>query len=256
MGNDRSEMVVIPNEKGKGNLTIPETGIILPTVYAETLDVKVGDYLSVNGRSLQIKSLSKQYANATCFLSKDVLESLEVTYATSILARVKDQNAYSSFLSKEGIMCLSVFSDRLAADFNARLEATDVMVFILVGFGFLMGFVILAIMSQNALMEQKKAISIMRAIGFDLWRISHLWTWQSIFQLLFATIFALPATVLFTIMLFSMASSTVQTYPFFFSWPVYAIAFGFVLLIIILTILLSLRTISRWNLADNTRTRE
>ena len=256
VGDDRTEMIVVPDEKGRGNLDIPAEGIVLATTYAETLQVDVGDFLNVNGHSLKIVSLSRQYANSLCYLSKQSLESLEVAYATSILAKVKDQNAYSSFLSEQGIMCLSVFTDRLVADFNSRLGGTDVMLAIMIGFGFLMGLVILAIVSQNSLMEQKKPISIMRALGFSLLRISHLWTWQSLSQLLLSTILAIPLTVLFSNILFQLASSSVQVYPFIFSWPVYLIAFGFILVIIMLTHLFAMRTIANWNLADNTRTRE
>ena len=256
VGTDRTDLVVIPDSTGKGNMEVPNQGIILAELDATALGVSVGDSVKINGRDLEIKGISRQYTNGVSYVSHETMQSLGVLQAVSILAKVSDENAYSAFIQDEGIMAISVFTSKLYQDFNSRLKGADVMVYILIGFAFVMGFAILAIMSQNALMEQKKPLSIMRAIGFNLMRISNLWTLQSISQLLAATIIAFPASIGATIALFSMASSSSQVYPFIFSFPVYAMAFGFVLLIIVLTHLIAMRSIAKWNLADNTRTRE
>ena len=66
----------------------------------------------------------------------------------------------------------------------------------MIGFSLGMGFVILCIMSQNALLEQRRQISVMRAIGFRMLDVSNLWTLQSMTQLVIATIFAIPVGIL------------------------------------------------------------
>ena len=251
-----SKLLVVPDERGEGDVAVPSDGIILPNAAAETLKVKVGDSISVNGKKLEVVGISRQYSNATAYVSDSTMKKLGAAYTKSILATVTDEPAYSSFLQEEGVMCLSVFSSNLTADMTSRLNGANAMVYILIGFAFVMGFAILAIMSQNALMDQKKSISIMRAIGFDVLRISHMWTIQSLSQLMMSLIFAVPLTILFSHILFGLASSSVQTYPFVFSLPVYLMALAFVILIIVITHLISMRTISRWNLADNTRSRE
>ena len=119
-----------------------------------------------------------------------------------------------------------------------------------------MAFVILSIMGQNALMEQKRQLSIFRLIGFKVIDISNFWTIQSVTQLVFASIFAIPLGALSSVWLFSMSSSAAQNYPFIFDVRFVLIAFLFVLFVIILSHLLSMFTIKRWNLADNTRCRE
>ena len=126
----------------------------------------------------------------------------------------------------------------------------------MVGFSLGMSFVILFIMSQNALMEQQRPLTVLRAIGFRILDISHVWTLQSASQLFVSALFGLPVGGLVTYILLSMCSSNSQIYPFIFHWLIALMAVGFVLLVIIACHLLSMRTISKWNIANNTRCRE
>ena len=108
-----------------------------------------------------------------------------------------------------------------------------------------MGLIILVIMSQNALMEQQRPITVYRAIGFTIMNISNLWTLQSVSQLIISTIFALPVGSLVSIILFRLCSSANQTYPFVFSVKYAVFAFLFILFIIVLTHLISMFTIKK-----------
>ena len=112
------------------------------------------------------------------------------------------------------------------------------------------------IMNQNALMEQKKQLSVMRAVGFTINDISNFWGIQSVIQLLLAIIFAIPIGSLVSIILFKLCSNSAQYYPFIFDIRVVLIALGFVLIVVLSCHLISMHTIRKWNIADNTRTRE
>ena len=253
---NRSEMIVIPDENGKGNLASPSKGMILDSYSADQLNVKIGDTILINKKPILVEAISKQYSNAISYLRRDALRELGVQHAMTILAQVDDQAAYTAYLQERGVVSVSVFSSNLAADYGHRLGGVDVMIYILIAISFLMGFAILSIMGQNALMEQKKQICIMRGMGFQLLGISNLWTVQSIAQLVLATIAAVPATIGFSAVLFNMAGTAGQRYPLVFSFPVYLIAFGFVLLSIVISHLLCMKTVAKWNLADATRSRE
>ena len=126
----------------------------------------------------------------------------------------------------------------------------------MIGFSFGMGFIILSIMSQNTLMEQKRQLSIFRAIGFRIKDISNLWLVQSGLQLVISTLFAVPIGYLVASILFILCSSKAQTYPRIFSVPSVCIAFGFIFLIVLLSHILSMYTIKKWNISDNTKSRE
>ena len=130
------------------------------------------------------------------------------------------------------------------------------MIYIMIAFSIGMAFTILCIMSQNALLEQQRQLTIFRAIGLSIWDISNIRTLQSVAQLLISSLFAIPVGGLSIYILLTLASSSSQTYPFIFSWITVLMAMGFVLLVVIACHLLSMISIRRWNIADNTRSRE
>ena len=119
-----------------------------------------------------------------------------------------------------------------------------------------MALIILSIMTQSALLEQKRPLSVLRAIGFKTMNVSNIWMVQSFLQLLFSNLFAVPAGLLFCKFLFSTASSVRQIYPFIIKPLTLLICFGFILTVIGIAHFVAMFSISRWNLADNTRSRE
>lgn len=251
----------IPDKKGKGSLIIPNEGIILPKGHAELLGVKKGDTLTINGKAITIQDISFQYYHPIAYLSSSSLDKLGVDYVSSFILNINSKDGYNEqslleYLSDEKNQCLTVFTSSLSSDLHRVFDAINVFIYMMVGFSLGMAFVILTIMSQNALMEQERQLTILRAIGFTVFDISHVWTLQSVGQLLVSSLFGLPVGALVTHILLSMCSSKAQVYPFIFSWPVALMAVGFVLLVIIACHLLSMRSIAKWNIANNTRCRE
>ena len=251
-----NELITIPNKKGFGSLSVPEKGIILPKALAETLNVKKGDSISINNKQIEVKEISYQYFHPITYLSKAQMDELGVDYVSSFILNVTDQKALLTYLSSTRNQCLTVFTSSLSKDLHSIFDATDVMVYIMVGFSIGMAFIILCIMSQNALMEQQRQLTILRSIGFTIFNISNFWTFQSFFQLLTSALVGVPAGALAIYILLKLCSSSSQTYPFIFSWPVAFMALGFVFLVLVVCHLISMISIRRWNIADNTRSRE
>lgn len=254
--NKDSNMVYIPSEDGNSRLMIPENGIILSKPNANRLDAKKGDIILVNGKELIVVDISTQYFHLTEYVSTEQMKNLDAKYVSTYFVDVTDQNAFLTYLAESGSQSLAVFTESLRKDISNIFRSINIFIVILIGFSFSMGFVILTIMSQNALMEQKRQISIMRAIGFRIIDVSNLWAVQSISQLALSTILAIPSGILLALLLFTLASSSNQVYPFVFSWQGIFIAFGFIVLVILMAHTISMLTIKKWNLADNTRSRE
>ena len=105
-------------------------------------------------------------------------------------------------------------------------------------------------------MEQQRQLTIFRAVGFTVLDISNVWTLQSVGQLIISSLIGVPTGALSICILLKLCSSASQTYPFIFSWIAVLIAIAFVLLVVIACHLISMRSIKRWNIADNTRSRE
>ena len=253
-----SGLITIPKSSGRGNLSVKEEGIILPKAQAEQLRVKKGDTIVINNKEVVVTDISFQYFHPITFLSKGQMDAFGLEYVSSVIMNIVDgqDQALVDYLSENENQCLTVFTKSLSKDMHSVFDAINIFVYIMVGFSVGMAFIILAIMSQNALMELQRPLTIMRAIGFTVLDISNFWTLQSILQLLSSSIIAVPASAGFTIMLLNLASSSSQIYPFIFSWPVVLMALGFVALVMVICHLLDMFSIRKWNIANNTRTRE
>ena len=252
----QNNFVNIPDARTRKMLKIEKEGIILPTSVAKELKVKKGDYISINGINVKVIALSNQYFHPITYLSKYQLSLVTDQYVTSILFDTSNEDAVLDYLDETASGTHTVFTRNLSKDIHSVFDSINVFIYIMVGFSFGMGLIILAIMSQNALMEQKRQLTILRAIGFTIKNVSDVWTLQSISELTIASIFAIPAGYYVAVFLFKKSSSAAQSYPTLFSIPAVIIAFAFILLIILLTHLFSMFSIKRWNIADNTRSRE
>ena len=249
-------LINIPNKNGHGSLDVPKEGLILPKPTADRLKVKKGDKITINNHDIEVSEVSLQYFHPITYLSKGQMDKLGVDYVSSFIMNVDNHSELLKYLSSTRNQCLTVFTDSLSKDLHGVFDTMDVMVYMMIGFSLGMAFIILCIMSQNALMEQQRQLTIFRAIGFTVLDISNIWTMQSISQLFVASLFGVPAGALAIYILLSLCSSTSQTYPFVLSWPAIFIAIGFILLVVTACHLLSMHSIKRWNIADNTRTRE
>ena len=253
-----NKLINIPDIKGKGSVQVQEQGIIIPKTEAKKMNVKKGDTIKINDVEIKITDISNQYFHPITYLSKQQMTELGIQYVSTFLVDVKEnmQSEFLEYLTSERQQCLTVFTEALAKDLNGIFDSINVFLYIMIAFSLGMSFVILSIMSQNALMEQQRQLSVFRAIGFTILDISHVWTLQSVLQTLLSTIFAIPAGAVSAIILFRMCSSASQAYPFIFSWPVIGMALGFVLIVIVACHWISMLSIKKWNLADNTRCRE
>ena len=249
-------LVNIPANNGIDSTKAKESGLILNQADADQLKVKVGDKITINNIEVEVTDISLQYFHPITYLSKTQLDNLKVDYVSSFLINVSNEVEFLKFLDTADIRGLTVFTSSLNKDIHGIFDSIDVFIFVMVGFSFMMGFVILSIMSQNTLMEQKRQLSIFRAIGFRIIDISNLWTLQSVSHLIISSIFAIPIGYLMSVILFKMCSSAAQNYPIVFSVPAVFIALGFILLIIVLSHLFAMITIRRWNIAENTKSRE
>lgn len=251
-----NSMVVIPDSTGKGTTKIKEEGIVLPVSIASQLKVNPGDYINVGENTIKVTSTSYQYFHPIAYLYKGELDRITSTYVTSILVNVTDEVEFLDKLSAENVQCLTVFSKSLRKDLTGIFDSINIFLVILIVFALGMSFVILSIMSQNALLESQRQLSVFRAIGFTIGNVSNIWTFTSLLQLIMGSLIAIPAGIGASLLLFNSASSATQIYPFIFDWRVVLFGFAFVLLVVIGCHIISMFKIKRWNLADNLRCRE
>lgn len=249
-------MVRIPDEYGRGFLTLPEDGIVLPKGYAGELSLAKGDTLTINGHEIQVVGISYQYYHPITYLSKAQLESIGADCYSSLLINTKDEQKLSEVLNQNTARSLIVFTSSLKMDLHRIFDTLDIFLWIMTVFALAIALTILFTMSQSALAEQIHQFSLYRAVGFRIGAISKIFLFQDGVELLFGTICAIPLNVLGSRILFTLASSPRQTYPFVFSFPLIGIALVFVIAVIGIVHLLSLRKIKHIDIADNLRASE
>lgn len=220
------------------------------------LGVNVGDTITINNIPIKVSAKSNQYYNVVSYLSINNMNNLGMKYVTTYFANVNDENEFINVVTSNNMAAVTVFSTGLQKEMNMTFGAINTFIYILIGFSFAMGLIILAIMSLNALIEQKRQLSILRCVGFTTGNISTIWGFQSILELILSLVISIPASALITMLLFRVGSTNIITYPFIFSIPVLAIAFGFIVISILGAHAIALLTLRKWNLADNTRSRE
>ena len=252
----KNPLINIPKKSGFGTQDVPETGLILPSTTAEKLKVKKGDNIKINGVSVKVQAISFQYFHPITYLSKAQMELISTEYVSSYIMNVANTGSLLKYLSDNRNQSLTVFTESLSQDLHSVFDSTNIMIYIMIAFSLGMAFIILVIMSQNALMEQQRQLTILRAVGFTVLDISNVWTLQSASQLLVSALFGIPVGALSIYALLRLCSSVTQTYPFILSWVVVLIAMAFILLVVTGCHLIAMRSIKKWNIADNTRSRE
>lgn len=251
-----TNMVQIPDERGGGALALPESGIILPKGYAESMGVKPNDFVTINNVAVKVIHISYQYFHPIVYLSKAQMDDIGVSYVFSLLLNTNDQVALSQAINAKTNQSLLVFTSSLPEDLHQKLDPLNVFLVILIAFSVVIAFAVLFIMAKNALLEQIFQFSLYRALGFRLSDISNIWLTQRIVQLVLATVFAIPLSVIGGHILFGLVSTSIQTYPFIFSMPMIGIGLAFVIAVIAICHLLSLSQVKRINLAYNLRSGE
>ena len=189
-------------------------------------------------------------------MSLDQMDEIGCSYVSTFFINLNNENAFLTYLQEKENQCLTVFTRSLAKDLSNTFDSINIFIIIMVLFSLGMAFVILSIMSQNALMEQRRQTSVLRLIGYRVGDISNIWTFQSLLELIGSSIIAVPSGMLAAQILFNMCSSNSQTYPFIADWRVILFGFLFIFVVIVACHTISMFSIARWNLADNTRSRE
>ena len=251
----QTDLIVIPSNDGNGRVDIKESGVILPFAVADKIGVKKGDTILINGSQTVVEEVSYQYFHSVTYMSKSEMERLGIEHVSTFFVNVDSADDFLAFMSAKNV-AFTVFTQNLSKDINNNLNSINSLIYAMIGFSLSMGFIILLIMSQNALMEQKRQVSVFRAIGFTITDVSNLWALQSISQLILSSLFAIPLAALASSILFKMCSNAATQFPFIFNVPVVLFALAFIFIIILASHLISILSVKRWVLADNLRTRE
>ncbi len=250
-------MFKLPDEKGKlGNVNIKGKGIWLNKDYAEQLNVNVGDSIEINGMQIKVNGLAYQYLEKISAMSDEQLFALTSDYQTGYMMNVSDRSALDNYvLRKSQASVINEIKD-IKNDLNTRLRGANLMISIVILFAIIMSIIIITMMTQASIIEQKRLISTMRTLGFSIEDISIMWLKQEAIFFAIGTVIGFPLGLYAEKIANKMLINDSWSFPFICTvWDV-LIVIGFVALVLFVAHFLSIKLIKKWNLADNMRSRE
>ena len=250
-------LITLLDEKG-GVVPVPEEGAVLDKQLAETLGAQAGDTVRVDGVPLKITAISDQSVGRTQSVSSTQAQALGEPALRSVICRVQeaDEGKLMEFLIGREAYIYSVFTRMAYASYYAIFITYDVPASLVAGFAVLIGLVIVVNTGNTNLLEQKRQLSVLRALGFQQSQISRSWYVQSLLYFLFSLALGLPGGIVVAKMALFRMSVASRTYPFVHEDWVYALTAGLVLAYITFSHFMTMWSMKKWNIVENVKDKE
>lgn len=235
-------------------ISIPKNGIVLCSYHAYLLDAKVGDTITANDVDLVVSNISEEYLYQVSYTN---FEDYSPKYSRgSLLLKVKDNDAFfKKYKDTEHVTYIS-YTNVIKGEFNDRLAAFEISSRILTVMAIVVGFMIVFNMMQTNLKEQKRTFATMRTLGYQRKSISYANLAVSIFQFIVAMTFAIPLGILLSKGLLKSISVPSQIHPFPHTWIMYVFSTLLVLLFLLVSHMLVMSSMRKWNLPESVKERE
>lgn len=254
---DGTDQIRIFNERGE-RMSAPNDGIILEAHAAERLGAKVGDSVKVDGVPFTVEGVSSQSVSWTQYISEAAAQRLKTESLGCYILDIDEshEEALLSELTSSDNYLYSVFT-RLSFAGNEKIFKTyDLASMIIIGFAIIIGLTIVYNTTQTNLLERKKELCVLRTLGFQRSEISRSWFAQSLLQFLCSLAIGLPLGVVIARVALSKLSTEGREYVFANGPKEYLITALIVFAYILLSHLLAMRSVKRWNLVENVKEKE
>lgn len=252
-----SKLVGVYGEKSR-QLTIPQDGMILEKHLAQTLGVSAGDTVSVDGVDIQVTDISDQCISRFQYISPATAEKLgDVTFG-SVICNIseKDEKKLLEFLSESSDYLYIVFT-RMSLMGNEKIFRTyDLAAWIIIVFAIIIGLVIVINTAQTNLLEKKKQLCILRTLGFQHRDISRNWFIQSFLQFICSCVIGLPTGIYVAQVGLQMLSTEGREYVFANSLPEYLFTILLVFGYIVVSHLIAMQSMKRWDMVESVKDKE
>lgn len=250
-----SELINLPG-MGKSNAVIPDSGILLESHMAKELNAQAGSVILADGSPLTVSGLSDQRIYWISYLSPAQSSVLGEPDQYTILCNVQDEDALLAVLADCSTFSHADFTDRIRAGLQQVFATYDIGVCLLIGFAVALGITIVFNTTQTNLLEQKKAVSVMRAIGFQVSDISNIWLLQSAVQFLLACAIGMPAGKQVASIAMARITTAGREYRFSESPGQFLVTAALVLIYLLVSHYAAIGVIRRWDISENTKEKE
>lgn len=280
-----TELVGVYNRDNK-KLTIPKNGIILEKHLAQAIGADKGDTVRIKGHDVKVEDISDQSVSRFQYMSYTAAAQLGDVTIGSLICNIDkaDEQKLLEFLTTKasekfssngyttsdeqtvtdeteeegsGANYLYTVFTRLAYEGNEKIFKTyDLAAWIIIGFAIVIGLVIVINIAQTNLLEKKRELCVMRTLGFQHDDISKKWFIQSFLQFIFSCIAGLPIGIVIAKFGLEKLSTSAREYVFANSIGEYIFTILLVLAYVIISHIIAMNSMKKWDLVENVKDKE
>ena len=250
-----SEMVYLPT-KGNDRTPLPEKGITVNMITAKTLGLKGGEYVTINEQKVKVAYITQFEAYDACFCKHEDISKYSNNAVDSYLIKNVSKEKLLKNMTNYHFDSMVTFTDDQKSYFTSRFRVLEMCCYVFIGFAVGLGMIIVSLMMQTSLQEQRRDLCIMRSVGFSMGQISGIRSFVTILQYIFACACAVPLSFLATKILLGFTATKMAMVLSYANWIHALITLFIVAAFLILSQAICMRKVKKWNIADNTKNRE
>lgn len=218
------------DKKGKNiiNKIDIENGIIINENIKEVINAEVGDTLEFkyNDSTLnyEIVGITESYMNLTTYVNREYLSKALGSSIPIYTAKYSNNKKYSNMknLDDEELSKInSIFSiDDLEKNIKKQMQTMNSSVYIVIGFASFMALIIIAVIANIVVEENKRTISLMKVMGYKNKNISKIVLNIYTPFVIIAYLLSIPAMIALLKWIISMLVGDINmVIPITLSWP-------------------------------------
>ena len=237
-------------------IAIPAHDIILERHLTQELGVGIGDAVTVKGKRLTVSAISDQCANQLQYISQDTMALLGTPDQYTVICNASDEESLLRYLSDMDGYLYTNFTDVMQRGNAETFALYSFGVYILIAFSVCLGLLIIYNTTQTNLFEQKRELSVLRSLGFQIREISGIWFIQTAVQFFFACAIGLPLGVVMAQYALSQMAVTGREFPFVKSPAQFIMTACLVLIYILISHYAAMQSIRKWDIVENIKEKE
>lgn len=242
--------------KGNNNTPIPEDGITVNIVTADMYGINEGDVININNKDVKVAYITQFELANICYCNIEKMEEYVGGSATSYLIKKVNKEALLHLITNYHYDATVTFTEDVRTHYSNDFKAIKAACLVFIVFSVGLGALIVTLMMQTSLAEQKRDLCIMRSIGFTMPQISALWSVNTIAQYILATACGIPLGFLVTNLILKGTETEVhRIFSYANVWHA-LITLGAIALFLFVSHLFSMRVVKKLNIAENTKNRE
>lgn len=177
-----SKYIKLLDENNKNIINKLEDGIILNKNAKENLKLEIGDRIKVKYKDLTLEykiiDFNEEYMGITGYVKREDLANklnVDKNSYTTIYSNNNKYNEMDKLTKEEAEKITYLLSvDDLKENINKQMDRFNGSIYIVIFFASLMTLIIIAVIANIVVEENKKTISLMKVLGYENKRISNI----------------------------------------------------------------------------------